>query len=99
MSIITWIFLGLISGFIASKVVNGSGQGIFRDMVLGVLGAFVGGVMFQIIGRTGVTGFNLWSVFVSAIGTTPRLLQLRFGVVAPEGIRRRSSVGQNDAAR
>jgi uncharacterized membrane protein YeaQ/YmgE (transglycosylase-associated protein family) len=68
MSIITWIFLGLISGFIASKVVTGSGRGIFRDMVLGVLGAFVGGVMFQIIGRTGVTGFNLWSVFVSAIG-------------------------------
>jgi uncharacterized membrane protein YeaQ/YmgE (transglycosylase-associated protein family) len=68
MSIIAWIFLGLIAGFIASKIVNGSGQGIMMDMGIGVLGAFVGGVMFQLIGQTGVTGFNLWSMFVSVIG-------------------------------
>lgn len=68
MSIIAWILLGIISGFIASKMVNGSGKGALMDMVLGVVGAFVGGGLFHLIGRTGVTGFNLWSVFVSVIG-------------------------------
>jgi uncharacterized membrane protein YeaQ/YmgE (transglycosylase-associated protein family) len=68
MSIIAWILLGLISGFIASKVVNGSGEGLLTDMVLGVVGAIVGGGAFHMLGQTGVTGFNLWSVFVSVIG-------------------------------
>jgi uncharacterized membrane protein YeaQ/YmgE (transglycosylase-associated protein family) len=68
MSIIAWILLGLISGFIASKVVNGSGKGVIMDMVLGVIGAFVGGGLFHLVGHVGVTGFNLWSVFVSVIG-------------------------------
>ena len=68
MSIIAWIFLGLISGFIASKITTGRGQGSLIDMALGILGALVGGVMFHLIGQTGVTGWNLWSVFVSVIG-------------------------------
>lgn len=68
MSIIAWIFLGLVSGFIASKVVNGSGEGLFMDMVLGVIGAVVGGGAFHLLGETGVTGFNLRSVFVSVVG-------------------------------
>ena len=68
MSIIAWILLGIISGFIASKVVNGSGKGAIMDMVLGVIGAFVGGGLFHLVGHVGVTGFNLWSVFVSVIG-------------------------------
>jgi uncharacterized membrane protein YeaQ/YmgE (transglycosylase-associated protein family) len=68
MSIIGWIFLGLISGFIGSKVVNGSGQGLVRDMILGVVGAVVGGGVFRFVGQTGVTGFNVWSVFVAVIG-------------------------------
>lgn len=66
MSIIAWIFLGLISGFIASKITTGRGQGSL--MALGILGALVGGVMFHLIGQTGVTGLNLGSVFVSVIG-------------------------------
>jgi uncharacterized membrane protein YeaQ/YmgE (transglycosylase-associated protein family) len=74
MSIITWIFLGLISGFIASKVVDGRGRGLLMDMALGVLGAFVGGLMFHLVGRTGVTGLNLWSVFVSVIGAAAVLV-------------------------
>jgi len=69
MSIIAWILLGLVSGFLASKIVNGTGQGLFRDMVLGVVGAFVGGAAFHLIGRAGVTGFNFWSVFVSVMGS------------------------------
>jgi uncharacterized membrane protein YeaQ/YmgE (transglycosylase-associated protein family) len=69
MSIIGWILLGLLSGFLASKIVNGTGEGLFRDMVLGVVGAFVGGAAFHLLGRTGVTGFNVWSLFVSVIGS------------------------------
>jgi uncharacterized membrane protein YeaQ/YmgE (transglycosylase-associated protein family) len=69
MSIIAWILLGLISGFIASKVVNGTGEGLILDMVLGVVGAFVGGAAFHLVGQVGVTGFNLWSVFVAVLGS------------------------------
>ncbi len=69
MSILAWILLGLVSGFIASKMVNGSGEGLLMDMVLGVVGAFVGGAAFHLVGQTGVTGFNLRSVFVSVVGS------------------------------
>ncbi len=68
MSIIGWILLGLISGFIASKVVNNSGEGLLLDIVLGIVGALVGGFLFHVIGATGVTGFNLWSMFVAVVG-------------------------------
>jgi uncharacterized membrane protein YeaQ/YmgE (transglycosylase-associated protein family) len=74
MSIIAWIFLGLISGFIASKAVNGSGKGLVMDLILGIIGALVGGVMFHLVGQTGVTGFNLWSVFVSVLGAAAVLV-------------------------
>src|SRR4051812_34319010 len=68
MSIISWILLGLISGFIASKVVNGSGEGLFMDLALGVVGAFVGGGLFHFFGQVGITGLNLWSLLVSVVG-------------------------------
>ncbi len=68
MSIIAWIILGLISGFVASKVVSNHGEGTFLDIVLGVVGAVVGGFLFNLVGAAGVTGFNLWSMFVAFIG-------------------------------
>jgi uncharacterized membrane protein YeaQ/YmgE (transglycosylase-associated protein family) len=68
MSIIAWIFLGLVSGFIASKIVNRQGEGFLVDILLGVVGAMVGGFLFNLVGRSGVTGFNLWSMFVSVTG-------------------------------
>jgi uncharacterized membrane protein YeaQ/YmgE (transglycosylase-associated protein family) len=68
MSIIGWILLGLISGFIASKMVNKTGEGTLLDIVLGVVGAVVGGFLFNAVGSTGVTGFNIWSMFVAVIG-------------------------------
>ena len=68
MSIIGWIILGLISGFIASKIVNRTGEGFFLDIVLGIVGAIVGGFIFTAAGATGVTGFNLYSMFVAVIG-------------------------------
>ena len=69
MSIIGWLVLGLIAGFIGSKIVNHQGQGIIIDIVLGVVGAFVGGWLFETIGHAGVTGFNLYSMFVAIVGS------------------------------
>lgn len=68
MSIVAWLLLGLISGFIASKLFSGSGKGVLMDMILGVVGAVVGGATFHLIGQVGVTGFNLWSILVSVVG-------------------------------
>ena len=68
MSIIAWIILGLIAGFIASKVVTRSGSGLVIDLVLGVVGAFVGGFLFTRFGASGVTGFNIYSILVATVG-------------------------------
>lgn len=68
MSIIGWIIFGLITGFIASKIVNKTGQGVLMDIVLGVIGAVVGGFLFAQFGVDGVTGFNLYSMVVAIIG-------------------------------
>jgi uncharacterized membrane protein YeaQ/YmgE (transglycosylase-associated protein family) len=69
MSIIGWIILGLIAGWIASKIVEGSGQGFFLNMALGIVGALVGGFLYSaILGGEGVTGVNIGSIIVSIIG-------------------------------
>ena len=68
MSILAWIVLGLIAGFIGSKIVNRRGEGLFLDIVLGVVGALVGGFVFNAFGATGVTGLNLYSLLVAVIG-------------------------------
>ena len=74
MSVLAWIVLGLISGFIASKIVNEVGEGALTDIVLGIFGAIVGGWLFSIIGQSPVTGLNLSSVFVSVVGAIVVLL-------------------------
>lgn len=68
MSILSWIALGLVAGFVASLVMHGRGSGIVTNLVLGVAGAFVGGGVFHFFGKVGVTGFNLWSVVVASVG-------------------------------
>ena len=68
MSIIAWLILGLIAGFIASKVVNKAGEGVLLDIVLGVIGAIVGGFLFTTFGAAPVTGLNVYSLFVAVIG-------------------------------
>jgi uncharacterized membrane protein YeaQ/YmgE (transglycosylase-associated protein family) len=68
MSILAWIILGLVAGFIASKIVNRTGSGIVMDLLLGVVGAFVGGFLFTRFGAAGVTGLNLYSILVATIG-------------------------------
>jgi uncharacterized membrane protein YeaQ/YmgE (transglycosylase-associated protein family) len=68
MGIIAWIVLGLIAGFIASKIVNHTGSGVLMDVVLGVVGALVGGFLFSMFGAVGVTGFNIYSMLVAVVG-------------------------------
>ena len=68
MSIIGWIILGLIAGFIGSKIVNKTGQGFLMDIILGIVGAIVGGFLFSAVGIGGVTGLNLYSMVVAIIG-------------------------------
>lgn len=68
MSFLVWIILGLIAGFIGSKIVNKTGEGIFLDIILGIVGAVVGGWLFALFGAHGVTGLNLYSILVAVIG-------------------------------
>ena len=68
MSILAWVILGLIAGFVGSKIVNKTGEGVLMDIVLGVIGAVVGGWLFNRFGEAGVNGLNLWSLVVATIG-------------------------------
>jgi uncharacterized membrane protein YeaQ/YmgE (transglycosylase-associated protein family) len=68
MSILAWIVLGLLAGFIASKIVNKQGEGLLLDIVLGIGGAVVGGWLFGILGARGVSGLNVYSLLVSVVG-------------------------------
>jgi uncharacterized membrane protein YeaQ/YmgE (transglycosylase-associated protein family) len=68
MSILAWIILGLVAGFIGSKVVNKSGEGFILDIILGIMGAIVGGWIFSVFGAHGVTGLNIYSLIVAVIG-------------------------------
>ena len=74
MSILAWLVVGLIAGFIGSLIVNRRGDGLFMDIVLGVIGAFVGGFLFNFFGATGVSGINLYSIGVAVVGSIVVLL-------------------------
>ncbi len=74
MTLLAWIVLGLIAGFIGSKLVNKSGEGVVLDIVLGILGAMAGGWLFNQFGMAGVTGFNLWSLLVAVAGSVVLLV-------------------------
>jgi len=68
MSILAWIVLGLVAGFIGSKIVNKTGEGFVLDIILGIIGAVVGGYLFNMVGAAGVTGVNIYSLIVAVIG-------------------------------
>jgi uncharacterized membrane protein YeaQ/YmgE (transglycosylase-associated protein family) len=69
MSIIAWLVVGLVAGWIGSMIVNRGGEGPLLDIVLGIVGAVVGGFLFNLIGHSGATGINLYSIFVAVIGS------------------------------
>ena len=68
MSLLSWLVVGLVAGWIGSMIVNRRGEGLIMDILLGVVGAFVGGYLFHLFGHTGVSGINLYSIFVAAVG-------------------------------
>jgi uncharacterized membrane protein YeaQ/YmgE (transglycosylase-associated protein family) len=68
MSFLAWIVLGLLAGFIGSKIVNKTGEGVILDIILGIVGAVVGGWLFNTFGASGVTGLNLYSLLVAVVG-------------------------------
>jgi uncharacterized membrane protein YeaQ/YmgE (transglycosylase-associated protein family) len=67
-SIVGWPVLGPVAGPIASRLVNKTGEGVLPSLVLGIVGAVVGGFLCTRLGATGVTGFDLYSTFVAAVG-------------------------------
>jgi uncharacterized membrane protein YeaQ/YmgE (transglycosylase-associated protein family) len=69
MGIIAWLVMGLIAGFIGSKLVNKQGEGAMMDIVLGIVGAVVGGFVAQFAGFSGITGFNPYSILIAVIGS------------------------------
>lgn len=69
MSILGWIILGALAGWIASKIVGTDAeQGAIGNIIFGIVGAVVGGWLMEVLGGTGVTGFNIWSFVVALIG-------------------------------
>jgi uncharacterized membrane protein YeaQ/YmgE (transglycosylase-associated protein family) len=74
MSFLAWIVLGLVAGFIGSKIVNKTGEGILLDIVLGIVGAVAGGWLFNTFGAAGVTGLNLYSLLVAVVGAVVLLV-------------------------
>ena len=76
-SIIVWVIVGGLAGWIASKVVGKDSQmGFFANVVVGILGAIIGGFVVNLFGLSGVTGFNLWSILVAILGAVILLLIL-----------------------
>jgi uncharacterized membrane protein YeaQ/YmgE (transglycosylase-associated protein family) len=67
-SFAAWIVLGLVAGFIGSKVLNKTGHGLVRDILLGTVGAIVGGFLSNLVGKPGITGPDLYSLFVAVVG-------------------------------
>ncbi|HEU0027315.1 MAG TPA: GlsB/YeaQ/YmgE family stress response membrane protein [Ktedonobacterales bacterium] len=76
-SILIWIIIGGLAGWLASVLVRGGGMGVLMDVIVGIIGAFIGGLIVQLFGGTGFTGFNLWSFIVALIGAVVLLLVVR----------------------
>jgi uncharacterized membrane protein YeaQ/YmgE (transglycosylase-associated protein family) len=74
MSFLAWVVLGLLAGFIGSKIVNRRGEGVILDIVLGIVGAIAGGWLFNTFGASGVTGLNVYSLLVAVIGSVVLLV-------------------------
>ena len=88
MGILGWIILGGLAGWLASRVVRGSGLGLLGDIVVGIVGGIIGGFIIGVLGGTGITGFNLWSFVVAVLGAVLLLLIVRFFNGSRTSIRR-----------
>ncbi|HYM27988.1 MAG TPA: GlsB/YeaQ/YmgE family stress response membrane protein [Steroidobacteraceae bacterium] len=77
MAILAWIIIGGLAGWLASVLVRGGGLGLLGDIVVGIVGAFIGGLIVSLLGGQGFTGFNIWSFIVALIGAVVLLLIIR----------------------
>ena len=78
MGLIAWLIVGAVAGWLASMVMKTNHrQGLVMDIIVGIVGAFIGGFLFNQFGTVGVTGFDVWSVFVAFIGAVVLLVVLR----------------------
>jgi uncharacterized membrane protein YeaQ/YmgE (transglycosylase-associated protein family) len=84
MSLLVWLIIGVIAGWLASMVMETHREkGAMLDVAVGILGAVVGGAVFELLGIAGVTGFDLWSLFVAFIGAVILLGILRMFSTRP----------------
>jgi uncharacterized membrane protein YeaQ/YmgE (transglycosylase-associated protein family) len=75
---LAWLIVGAVAGWLASIVMKTNRQqGLLLDIVVGIVGALVGGFLFNLIGVSGTTGFNIWSVFVAFVGAVVLLGVIR----------------------
>jgi uncharacterized membrane protein YeaQ/YmgE (transglycosylase-associated protein family) len=88
-TILVWIVVGGVAGLLASLLVRGTGLGLVGDIVVGIVGAFLGGFILSLFGQPGVTGLNVSSLVVAFVGAVILLLIVR---VVSQG-RRRSTSG------
>jgi uncharacterized membrane protein YeaQ/YmgE (transglycosylase-associated protein family) len=80
MNIIAWIILGALAGWLGAKVIEGANsQGLVRNILVGIAGAIIGGFIFELFGGAGITGFNLYSLFVAIIGSATLLWIMQLG--------------------
>ena len=78
MSILIWIVIGGIAGWLTSLIMKtDASQGIFMNIVVGIVGAFLGGFLFGLLGGAGFTGFNLYSLLVATVGSVALLWIVR----------------------
>jgi uncharacterized membrane protein YeaQ/YmgE (transglycosylase-associated protein family) len=69
MGIVAWIIFGALAGWIASMLAGTNAQmGLFANIFIGIIGAFVGGLLVSLLGGQGITGFNIWSLVVAVLG-------------------------------
>jgi uncharacterized membrane protein YeaQ/YmgE (transglycosylase-associated protein family) len=81
MGIISWIVVGLIAGLLAKWIMPGSGPGGFIvTVIIGMAGASLGGFIVRLLGGTGATGFNVWSILVATLGAI--VLLFLYGLIA-----------------
>ena len=73
---VAWLIVGAVAGWLASKVMR-TGQGLVTDILVGIVGAFIGGFLFNQFGATGMTGFSIWSIFVAFVGSIVLLMLIR----------------------
>ena len=78
MSILAWIVVGVVAGFLAKSVIPGNSPGgVIGDLIVGVIGAMLGGWIMNTFGSAGASGINLWSIFVAFLGACALLWGLR----------------------